>query len=465
MQSQLEWRPHKGPQEQFLKVNVYEALYGGAKGGGKTDALVIEALDQVKNPRYRGIILRRTFPRLQEVIDRSYKYYLPLNAKFFKQEHRWIFPSGAVINLGHIQREEDKYNYQGHEFHFEGFDQLEEFTETQYLFLIAQNRTADPSLKCYVRSTANPGNIGHTWVKRRFVEGREPGKIYWTEQETSYCFIPAKVYDNPSLMDNDPNYIKRLQMLPPDERRALLEGDWDIFAGQFFGMWRNAVHVREKPFNDEFRVFLSGDYGYEAPACVYWWQVDYDGRIHAYRELYKEKLAYDAFAEEIIRMTPKKEWPLMEYGAFDPAIWGDQGYHRKELHGETGAETMNAVFEKHRFPLKLVRADNRRIPGWGRMKIMLAGEPRMTFSPVCLNAVRTIPALIHDDVNVEDVDTDGEDHAGDSCRYAVASRPEPTMKAPEVRDIDETRPKDLRQRIEEAQLARQFEGHKALVRR
>ena len=300
----IQWRPHPGPQESFLENPAYEAFFGGAKGPGKTECILMEAARQHQRPRYRGAILRRTFPRLGEIIDRSFKYYPNFGAKYSGRDRQlempaWTFPSGGKIAFGHVQHERDKYNYQGKEIHFMGFDQLEEFTESQYLFLFGQNRTSDPDIWCYIRSTGNPGGVGHAWVKKRFIEPFKdcPGKLKYFKRDNdediefdknepdvmSRTFIPATLTDNPSILKNDPRYLSRLRQQSEADQKAFIYGDWDVFKGQFFSMWRNHLHVCERVIEPGFEKFISLDYGYGAQSCVLWWMVDYDGRMHAYR--------------------------------------------------------------------------------------------------------------------------------------------------------------------------------------
>ena len=439
-----EWRPHPGPQTDFhlqTDAQVYECLFGGTKGPGKTDSILREGLRQIHIPSYRAIIFRRTYPRLVEIIDRSFRYFPLLGAKYSDKDLQlklpaWTFPSGAKFAFGHCQNEVDKYNYQGKEFHYIGFDQVEEFTESQYLFLMAQNRTSDKNIRCYIRCTANPGGVGHAWVKKRWIDTVKPKEIKFfkrvedddtevskdDQSGISRSFVPASVYDNPSIIQNDPNYLKRLEQLPEAEKQALLLGNWEVFSGQFFKMWRRYLHVKEVRIEPTFRKFISLDYGYGAPSAVLWWQVGFDGALHAYRELYKEGLTYEALARKIVENTPKDEH--IDYLVADPAIWGDKMHHKDAVVGESGAETMGRVFGSF---TTLVRADNSRITGWGRMRIMLEpdkdGQVRLTYSPNCKNSIRSIPTLIHDEGIVEDIDSSGDDHCGDSARYACQSRP------------------------------------------
>jgi hypothetical protein len=426
------WYPHPGPQEEaFRYFYVDEIFYGGAKGGGKTDWLLFDFItpDLIKKPNYRGIIFRRTFPRLREIIDRSFLYFIG-QADYNKQDRCWTWPSGAKLFFGHCQFEEDKYDYQGHEYHYVGFDQLEEFTESQYEFLRAQARSSDKDIIVRTRATGNPGNIGHLWVKRKFIDLREPMIVYKNEHGLTSMFIPAKVYDNPSLMDNDPMYVKRLQSLPEQDRRALLEGDWNIFAGQYFKEWDANRHVVEPYFIPSYwKRFIAGDYGMKKPASIGWYAIKPEGGIVRYREVYREGLHYDVLGKLLCELS---EGETIDYAVFDPAVFGDKQHHKEAREGKSGAEIMqdeiNTWFKEHNRDDKfgIVRGDNRRIEGWRAVKQMLHNEGEFEVFSNCVNFVSTFPANIHDEKNVEDLDTDGEDHSADECRYAKMSRPPKT---------------------------------------
>lgn len=229
--------PHPGRQTEFHARNEDLVLYGGSKGPGKTQALLFESTRQIGNPKYKGIIFRRTFPKLQEIIDRAKLFFPQVGGKWEGQEHRFRFPSGATIAFGHCEHEDSKFNYQGHEFQFMGFDQLEEFTESQFRFLLAQCRTSDPTIRCYVRATANPGNVGHWWIKRMFIDRKVPAQRYeehfgehnGVKLVRSSTYIPATINDNPTLVAANPQYVGYLRSLPETERKAFLEGDWAAF--------------------------------------------------------------------------------------------------------------------------------------------------------------------------------------------------------------------------------------------
>lgn len=432
--------PQPGPQTEFLRRVEDEVLYGGAKGGGKSYALLLESLRQINNRAYKALILRRTYPRLQELIDRSKEIFPALGGAYSSQEHSWTFPSGAKIRFGHCQNLGDERNYQGHEFAFIGFDQLEEFLESQYLFICAQNRPSGDDLECYVRATANPGSVGHAWVKKRFIDNKEPYKKYTVDVEMngfkvsrSSAFIPATVFDNKILLDRQPNYLATLHALPERERKALLYGNWDVFEGQFFGEFDRDVHVI-KTFEppSEWRRFAMGDYGFTAPSAVYWGALNELGDIFIYRELYASGLTFSALAEKINQLSGGE---TLDYAVFDPSIWAKNG-----ATGETGAE----ILSKH--GLQAVKADNNRLNGWIRVREYLRdpqGKPHIFIGENCVNLIRTLPSLVHDEIKVEDVNTDGEDHAADAIRYGVMSRPRPS----DLKQLDKYKEMDARSKL------------------
>ncbi len=286
-----------------------EALYGGAAGGGKSEALVMEALRQIHIPHYKALILRKTYPQLGELVDKSLHYYPRVDpgATYNATGHTWRFSSGARVIFGSLTHPKDKFNYQGQAYDFIGFDELTQFTFEEYSYLFSRNRPNGPGTRCYVRATANPGGVGHGWVKERFITPAPAMTTLWDRFRIRYpngreeirhrsrIFIPSTVFDNDILLGNDPEYLTRLAALPDAERRALLYGDWDSFSGQVFTEWRNdpdhyddrvGTHVIA-PFRipSEWTVWRGFDWGYTRPFSVGWYAVDHDGRLYRIREL------------------------------------------------------------------------------------------------------------------------------------------------------------------------------------
>ena len=431
------WEPHEGPQTEFCARGEFEVLFGGAAGPGKTDCLIMVAARNVSHRRYRALLLRRTFPQLQEIIDRCFTWYPIIDPKaiYKATEHRWYFSSGATIQLGHMQHENDKYSYQGKEFHFIGFDEVTQFTESQYLYLFSRCRSTVPELPTEVRATTNPGGIGHVWAKRRFIDTAKPFETYIDPTTgLSRVFIPAKIENNPTLLDNDPGYLLRLKALPEVERLRLLEGSWDAFEDQAFPELNQRMYGCE-PFEipHEWQKFVSFDWGYAKPFSVGWYAIDYDGVLYRYREWYgaKEKETDKGLrmtAIDIARGIFEREKEKINFRVADPACW----HRRPKKDGPPGPSVMEEMQKEGLFFMK---ADNDRISGKQQFHLRLQLEteekdgevikeyPRFVVFNNQSHFWKTVTELRTDPKNPEDVDTDQEDHIYDECRYAMMARP------------------------------------------
>lgn len=426
----------------------YECLFGGAAGGGKSDALVIEALRQVQIPHYKGLILRKTYPQLAELIDKSLNYYpraFP-KARYNASSHTWRFPSGAKIIFGSMQHTKDRINYQGQAYDYIAFDELTHFTYEEYSYLFSRNRPNGPGTRVYIRSTANPGGIGHGWVKERFITAAPPmtpieEQITWTmpdgtEQQRTRkrIFVPSLVWDNEALLRNDPEYVQRLASMPEAERNALLYGDWNTFSGQVFTEWRNdPAHYEDrllthviKPFRipKDWAIWCGLDWGYSRPFSVGWYAVDHERRLYRIREYYgctgTPNVGLQMEPAEVARKIREIEAddPNLKnrkiYRVGDPAIWGSDG-----------TESIGALMERQRVYFE--KGDHARIDGKMQVHHRLAfdenGIPMLYVFDTCKHFIRTVPNLVYDESNVEDIDTDGEDHIYDELRYVCMKNP------------------------------------------
>ena len=441
------WTPQKR-QAVFMARPEYEALYGGAAGGGKSDAIVIEALRQVHIPHYKALILRKTFPQLNELIDKTLNYYpraFP-DARYNASSHTWTFKSGAKIIFGAMQHTKDRVKYQGQAYDFIAFDELTHFSYEEYSYLFSRNRPNGPGTRCYIRASANPGGVGHGWVKERFITAAPPmtpisETVRWREpsgkeieREQKRIFVPSSVFDNPALLNNDPMYVQRLASLPEAERKALLYGDWDTFSGQVFTEWRDDpqhyfdrhhTHVIS-PFAvpESWKIYRGLDWGYSKPFSVGWYAVDHDRRLYMIREYYGctdtpntgIKLEPSAVAREIKHI--ESEDPNLRgkniLGIADPAIWGSDG-----------TESIAALMERER--VYFDKGDHARIDGKMQVHNRLAfdenGVPMLYVFSTCKHCIRTLPALVYDDNRVEDINSEGEDHIYDQLRYVCMENP------------------------------------------
>lgn len=382
-----------------------------------------EALRQIRNPNYSCVLFRRTFPEIEQTfIPKAYQWY-PQHGLYPKNGGRdWLLPDGGKVMFRHLQYDSDAYKHRSAEYTVIGFDELTTFTEFQYNFLRSRNRTPDRRLKKYVMSASNPGDIGHDWVKSRFIDPIAPEKFYYEKLKNggvvSRIFIPAKLTDNKILMQEDPNYENILYSLPEDEREMMLSGNWDIAKGKYFTEFKRERHVI-KPIIPRVgikRRIISIDYGLGAPSAVYWMALTNQGDIIIYREFYSPGYLVIELAKKIIEMTPKDE--NIELVTCDPSILSkkSEASHKtgKQLFADGGLYNVQPAF-------------NDRVIGWQMMKRIMkvnddrnfGAQSRFKITSDCVNAIRTIPSLLHSKTNPDDINKKGEDHAGDSIRYGI----------------------------------------------
>lgn len=304
-----QWKANPGKQETFLSIpdTIFEGFYGGAAGGAKSETLFMIPIvrEFYKIPGHHSILLRRTYPELEKsLIVRAHEWYPHFGGEWNDQKHRYKFPSGAVVDFGHCEHETDVRKYDSAQFQYVGFDELTGFTEFIYKYIALERcRSNIQGVLPIVRSASNPGNIGHGWVRKRFVEPcREGGKIIVTNNKrddgstfkSKLIFVQSFVTDNPHIMKNDPSYVDRLQLLPEAEKRAKLYGDWWIYSGQVFGEFRseklpgepsNALHVIA-PFKipDYIPKLLIIDWGHQAMLYAQWIACFPNHNIITYRE-------------------------------------------------------------------------------------------------------------------------------------------------------------------------------------
>ena len=411
--------PNEGPQTDFLAASEKDVLYGGAAGGGKSFAMLIDPLRYCHIKEHRALILRRSMPELRELIDKSRELYPKAfkGAKFREVEKLWNFPSGAKIEFGFLEKDADVYRYQGQAYSWIGFDEITHLpTEFGWNYLASRLRTTNPNLETYLRCTANPGGVGAQWVKKRYVEASEPNKTFKGKDGLTRKFIPALLQDNPYLAE-DGEYERMLQSLPAVQRRQLLEGNWDVAEGAAFAEFTPDVHVIT-PFElPAWWERVKGiDYGYAAESCCLWGAIDPDDKtIIIYRELYRKGLTGEALADTITQMEENEVKSIP--GVLDTAAWARTGYT-----GPTIGETL--VNRGH----KLRRADKNRVAGKTQIHEHLRqregiGRPRLQIFSNCVNLIKELQGIPLSASNPEDVDTKASDHAYDALRYMLMSRP------------------------------------------
>ncbi len=422
-----EERPN-AKQELFFLSRARHTAYGGARGGGKSWAMRRKlVLLAMRYPGLSLLLLRRTYPELEENHIKPLKRELAGTAKYTDKRKEFVFLNGSRIKCGYCDREDDVFQYQGQEYDVVGLEEATHFTESQMQFLTTCNRSTRTDISPRMYYTCNPGGVGHTWVKRLFISR----DYRQSEHGEDYAFIPARVYDNEALMHANPEYVRTLLNLPPNLRRAHLEGDWDALAGQYFEVWRRDKHVCE-PFAIPagWKRFRAMDWGYNDPCCVLWFAVAPDSRIYVYDEYYANKtLAHDVVAL-VKRRTGENR---VAYTVASPDMWQRRGGILSANGGMMG-ESIADVFQKNGMPLR--PADNARVPGWQRVREYMRdasdGVPYLQVFACCSNLIRTVPLLQVDVYRSEDV-ADGEDHAPEALRYGLMSRPTPAHTKEEGR--------------------------------
>ncbi len=417
-------------QNQFINSTAFETLFGRCSTeDGKSYGQLIDAfLYALKYSKSKQIIFRRTYPDLEKSLIRvSIEIYPMQVASYNSSKHMWTFKNGSIIDFGYIDNEKDVYKYQSAEYDVIRFDELTHFTEYMYIYMISRCRGANNYPKG-LKSSTNPGGIGHSWVKARFIDIGQPNIVHQFA-EGSRIFIPSLVQDNMFLLENDPDYVTRLDNLPEKERKALKYGDWDIFDGQFFSEFRRDIHVIE-PFEipSTWKRFRTRDYGLDMCATL-WIAMDWNMNAYAYKELYKPDLIVSDAAKQINDMTNEK----IDCDYAPPDLWN--------RNKDTGKSTSDIFAESGQY---LTKADNNRVQGWLAvhewLKVFEDEQGQLTSKLKifnnCTNLIRTLPAVIHDEKNPNDVSTEPHEltHMPDALRYFCTMRqlpPKINKKLPE----------------------------------
>lgn len=460
-----QWFPQSGPQLAALEADWCDELfYGGERGGGKSDFQLGYQEDGALRWKgnWRGIMFRKTYPELEELQSRAMEIFSASGATFKSQQsagfpfsNTWYWPTGASVKMRYIENERDYGRYHGHQYTGISFDEVTEYATPSGLLRMLSTLRSAAGVPCTVRLTGNPGGIGHSWVKSRYIDVCAPRTPY-RDPETGFTrmFIPSKLTDNQILLEADPAYKNRILAATYGNealRKAWTEGDWNIVAGAFFNCWSNQLILRPVAFPDWWTRFRSGDWGSARPFSFDWWVIageDWmypDGNIKStnpdrrlipkgsligYRQYYGcadpvknpntgLKMPAEEVAKQILHL---ERGETIAYGVLDPAAFSSDG----------GPSIAERLYSGSGNKLLFRRADNARVAakgamgGWDQMRARMLGEdgrPLIYFFSTCTDSIRTIPMLQHDENRIEDVNSDMEDHAADSVRYACMSRP------------------------------------------
>lgn len=468
----VSWAPQPGPQEHFINLpdEVDEVLYGGARGGGKSDSALGDALIcSVTYPNTTCVFFRRTLKQLDGLIERSKQIYPLHKAEYKESDKRWVFPNGSRVLFRYLDKDSDAEEYQGWSVQRVYFEELGNFPTPIPYFKMKGILRGGECPKRLV-ATANPGGPGHQWVRQRFVT---PAPLGYTPIVSSYkhpttgeeirstrVYIPSKVWDNPELLKVSPNYIANLYETGSKEVvDAWLYGNWDAILGAYFPEFSTEKHViKECELPPHWNRFIAGDWGSASPFAFYWiavaseaWQhpsgkVIPKGALVIYREWYG--ICYDQNGDPMPNKGVKLHAEVVgqglaartvgdtnvSMGIIDPSAFAQDG-------GPSIAERIMTAARgvPNSPPIVFRRADNKRTPkkgalgGWDALRSRLVGEkiaedhdeptPMIYFFDTCEHLIRTLPALQHDETNPEDLDTESEDHAADAVRYGCMSRP------------------------------------------
>src|SRR5262245_5904206 len=443
VQQRIVYEAQAGPQSALIACPIEDVFFGGARGGGKTFALLGDWISHADlyAEHARGIFFRKTYPELDEVQDQAGRIYPALGAQYNVGKRTWMFRNGATLKMRYLDSERDADMYQGHQYTWMAFDELTNWPLPKAIdSLRACLRSGSAPVAKSFRASGNPGGVGHNWVKARYIDPAPPKTAFFDGQmECWRVFIPSRLDDNPALQRNDPDYWKRVKAATYGNEaleKAWRYGDWDIVAGGMFDdLWRRDKHVIEHfDIPSSWTIDRSFDWGSSKPYSVGWW-AESDGTIapngRAYprgtlfriHELYGwngrpnegcKKLAVE-IADDI-KATEAALGLKVSPGPADDAIWDEEN-------GNCIARDMAA---RGVYWTKAGKRPGTRKTGWEKLRRYLKAatqfpmeEPGMFVFSNCTHFIRTVPVLPRDDKITDDVDTDAEDHVGDEARYRV----------------------------------------------
>lgn len=445
------WAPHEGPQTEFLQSDAFEVLYGGAAGGGKSQAIVHGALEQIGVPKYRGIILRRTFPELQELMDLSLENFGRVSdgagvGVFNVDGKRWTWPRGAVVEFGYCETYKDVLQYQGDAFQYVGWDELGQIAEERiWLYLLSRVRKTHPAQRLYMRGSANPGGDGHFWINARWISLCPPDgtpvivKMPRGKATTTRAYFRALLEDNPTLMENDPDYGGRLEALDELEYQWLRLGNWKAGGGVAFPelMDEEPYFVKKFDVPAHWYVWASLDWGYNHPWRAGLYAQDEDENVVKLDTCGGRLMQPKAIAERFWQMVDGAGVPRhrVHRVASGHDIWADVKARSENI--PTVADQLKDA------EMPVMQANISRIAGVQNMRRYFSR--RTPDSPPHFRWMRTkgnvrnfkvVSTRISDPEDIEDVKKvdanargEGGDDDYDETRYGLAARPIKPEKA------------------------------------
>lgn len=447
------WIPQAGGQLAAFEADWVDILaYAGERGGGKSAFQVGYQEDGALRfgKAHRGIMTRKTMPELEQLQLEAMKVFSASGASYRTQpsatypvSNCWYWPSGAQVRMRYLEAPKDYERYHGHQFTRISLDEVTEYASPEPLLKMISTLRSEYGVPCSARLTGNPGGVGHSWMKMMFKIGELPERTAFMDPESqlTFMFIRSMLAENVALPNRD-QYIRNLIVATRGNRalrEAWIKGNWNVVAGAYFSEWDEDLHViRRFTIPASWPRFTSTDWGSAKPFSTGWYAIVPEttrwknhrgdritlprGALIRYRELYGMadgqynvgvKWTVERWAEEVMRLTGQE---TMEYNVADPSMAKEDGGPSMSERAWVGAK------------LSLMRGDNQRIPGWMQCRFRLDANNELK-APMFfafedqVHFRRTVPALQHDKLKVEDVDSDGEDHIGDEFRYACMSRP------------------------------------------
>lgn len=453
-------RPNAGTQFDAIQADwCKEIFFGGARGGGKSFFLLLDFLQDV--PKYgaawQGVIFRRSYPELQDLIKKAKDIFFESSPRWYEQAKEFRWQNGAVLKFRYIEKARDADMYQGHEYTWIGWDELQQWEDDEaYFRLLACLRSAKPVPTKRVRATGNPGGIGHSWIKKYFIDPAPKGFKLITDGGQR-MYIPSRLSDNPELLKNDPEYVENLKRVGnPELVKAWLEGDWSIIAGAYYPEFDLHKHVI-KPFSipNHWFKYRTFDWGNAEPFFVHWIAVS-DGQEFIYRNkkywypkgaliYYREWNGCDSKKPHIgLRMKNEEIALGIKHRTYEANV--DNTLTDSKPFQSNGGPTIASVFHANGVPLTL--ADTSRVTGWAHVRDRLIGLddlPMIFIFETNIYTIQYFPALQIDAKNPEDAVQSGEPtHCMDGVRYGCAAfpivnelpqEPEPITKQPTFDEI------------------------------
>lgn len=446
------WRPQRGPQKALVDCPYPEILFGGARGGGKTDGILGKyALKEKRwGPGFNAVFFRKEMPQQDDLIERAKQIYLPTGARYSEQKKQFAMPHGGRIRFRPMESVADAEKYQGQSLSDAAVEEAGNYPMSAPIDRLFGCLRSAHGVPVQLLLSANPGGPGHHWIKQRFIDPAPLGYERLIRElpngaQHHAVYIPSRIQDNTVLLKQDPGYVNRLYLVGSVELvRAWLEGDWNVIAGAFFPEFNLAQHVCAPfPIPEHWSRIRMGDWGSAKPFAIYWGAIADGstelpagspqvprGTLIIYREWYgwngKANEGCHLTAQEVGQgIKEREQGEKISDEVLDPAAFARDG-------GPSIAERMN---------LNWRRADNSRVAkigaigGWDEVRARLkAIDGGLLIFSTCPHLIRTLPALQHDPLKAEDVDTNGEDHAPDALRYGCMSRPI-------VRDLPPSQPR------------------------